>query len=304
MSGVLRLTQNEMIKITRQLSWRIMAIILIAIVIGYPILVNLMAGLNSGYYSVDYEKAAREEPSEILREYYLTKADTQKFFDEKGLTSDNWQYSKFFHQYEHVCETVRGLELIAEEGKSIYEVQQVFYVGASREYDINGNLSENFRYVPYTFDPASGECVYEDSEKEFTVEAAAELLAEVRKEKKYIEEQIDNPFSEYIEQNFHIDFETVKAEYEAAKAQYEKDPSRLRDYDAVRLKYEAVQKLNKALEKLTEFSNELTAAEELTYIRLLNLMDNHINDLPDLYSKLSEKEFNELNNGYGYYFSV
>lgn len=301
MSGVLRLIQNETIKITRQLSWRIMTIILIAIVIGYPILVNLMSNLNRGYYSMDYEKAAQGEPSEILREYYLSKANTQKYFDEKGLTSENWQYTNFFHEYEYVCDMMRGLELIAEEGKSIYDVQQVFYVGASREY-IKGELTENFRYVPYTFDTSTGEHIYEEEEKKFTAEAAAELLAEVRKEKKYIEEQIDSPFSEYIKQNFNIEAEAIKAEYEAAKAQYEKDGGKLKDYDAARLKYEASQKLNKALEKLTVFSDKLTSSEQLNYIRILNQMDAYINYMPDRFSKLSEKEFNELNHGYGYYF--
>lgn len=301
MNGVLRLTQNEIIKITRQLSWRIMALILMVIVIGYPILVNLMSEVNRSYYSMDFEKAAQDASSEVTREYYLTKANVQKFFDEKGLTRQNWQYSNFFYSYDSVCEKERGLELIAEEGKDPYEVQEVFYLDTSREYNMNGELV-NIAFNSGKFDAETGEYIYDSAEKPFTAESAAELLEEVRKEKKYIEDQIDSPFSEYIKQTYTVDIEGIKAEYEAAKAEYEERGGSFKAYDAARLKYEAAQKLSNSIEKLITYSDDLTGMEELTYIHILNQANNYINDVPNFFAKLSEKEFNESNHGYGYYF--
>lgn len=298
MSGVLRLIQNELIKVTRQTSWRVMAIILTVIVIGYPILVNIMNNLYSGYSAMDYEKAAAEAESEIMREYYQTMADTDKYFKDKGFTRENWQCARFYYPYDKACLNVRALELIAEEGKSIYEVLSVFYVdGISRGY-YNGELSDKFTYCYSAIDPDTGEEIYE--EKDFNAEMAAELLAEFREEKISIEKQIDTPFSEYIKSNFSFNEEEIKTEYEAAKTEYEQNPEKLNEYDAARLRYECAQKLSGAIKKLLTRVNGLSGQEELTYIRLLERFSMYLNYEPDSLAVIPEKEFDQ--HYYGYYY--
>lgn len=307
MNGVLRLIQNEMIKITRQLSWRIMAIIILLIAAGLPILTYL---LRSTTYTVDYVELASKSPQgSIRREYFEAAIQADKYFEDKGLDSDNWQYSNFYYRYLNCCTDIRGLELIANEDKDIEEVMNEFHISVvTWYYTYTVDTEETqFLYTPVAFDPEVGYCVNtsDEEERDFTKEDAKNVLPEIQKQKEYLEKEIDTPFSEYIKTNFGnvIDMEQIKAEYDSAKAEYEKKPAALRQYDVARLRYECGIKLSASIEKLLEISDDMEPIDEKNQTRILQELCDYVDDLPERYGTESEETFKEQNN-HIYFFGV
>lgn len=307
MNGVLRLIQNEMIKITRQLSWRIMAIIILLIAAGLPILTYL---LRSTTYTVDYVELASKSPQgSIRREYFEAAIQADKFFEDKGFDSDNWQYSNFYYRYLSCCTDIRGLELIANEDKDIEEVMNEFHISVVTWYHTFTEDTEEtqFLYTPVVFDPEVGYFVNtsDEEERDFTKEDAKNVLAEVKKQKEFLEEEIDTPFSEYIKANFGdlIDMEQIKAEFDSAKTEYEKNPASLHKYDVARLKYECGIKLSGAIEKLLEISDDMKPIDEKNQTRILQELCDYVNYLPEQYGAESEETFKEQNN-HIYFFGI
>lgn len=307
MNGVLRLIQNEMIKITRQLSWRIMAVIILLIAAGLPILSHL---LRSSTYTVDYVELASKSPQgSIRREFYEAAIEADKYFEDKGFDSDNWQYSDFYHRYQSCCTDIRGLELIANEGKDIEEVMNEFHISVVSWYFTYTEDKEEtqFLYTPVAFDPEVGYFVNtsDEEERDFTKEDAKNVLPEVQKWKEYLEKGINTPFSEYLKANFGniVDTEQFKKDYDSAKAKYEKDPAALRQYDVARLRYECGIKLSGAIEKLLEISEDMKPIDEKNQTRILQTLCDYVEYLPEQYGAESEERFKEQNN-HIYYFGI
>lgn len=303
MNGVLRLIQNELIKVTRQLSWRIMAIIILLIAAGLPLLSHL---LSSNTYRMDMvERASQSPEGSIEREYYNAAAEADKYFKEKGYDSENWQYSSYYYSYLTCCTDIRGLELIADEGKSIEEVMDYFGISEVIRYD-HGNSETEFLYIPVTFDANEGRIAFDPDaeEKEFTREDAKKMLPEFQKQKEYLQKAIDTPFSQYIKDNFGniANAEQLKADFELAKAEYEKNPDTFRDYDAARLKYESGIILSDVINELLEASDNLTPREEKNRTRLLQELCGYVDDFPARYAAEGEEMFNAQ--GGGVYCSV
>lgn len=293
MNGVLRLIQNELIKVTRQLSWRIMAIIILLIAAGLPLLTHL---LSSRTYTIDnVERASKSPVGSVQREYYEAAVEADKYFEEKGFDLDNWQYSNYYYKYLTCCTDIRGLELIADEGKSIEEVMDYFGISEVIRYD-HGNAETEFLYTPMVFDPKEGYFVSISNaeEKEFSKDDAKNMLPEFQKQKEYLQKVIDTPFSEYINANFGnlINIEQLKSEFELAKAEYEKNPAALHEYDMARLKYESGLKLSEVIDELLKASDTLKPEDEKNCTRLLQQMSGYVSYELELYAAESKEIFN------------
>lgn len=306
MNGILRLLKNELIKIYHQTSWRVMTVIVLVIVTGYPILVDLLNDINRSFAGFDYEKLAESAPEgSIEKENYLSSAAADAYFNEKGMDVDNWQYIRYYHEYRDTLCTERALRLIAEEGRDINEVLDVFFInGVHKKYSGISDTGK-FEYDIQVFDDNSGELIFTDDETvEFTIGYAEQLLKEIVKLRTYIEEQIDTSFSEYIRNTYinRFDLDQITADYETAKAVYEKDKSTLKAYQAAELKAEACKRIITALNKLNEYSDTLSHEQQCTVISTLADISYYLENT-EMLAADSEGAF-ALNGNNCYFFGV
>lgn len=127
---MLKLIQNEFIKIFGQLGWRITVPIILVIAAAVPpIMRSMIPEYNISdsycspleYYKSEYENA---ESGTAEKEYYKSAMDIENFYIDNNIDRIGWRRD-YAHIYERGVNTLRALKLI-NEGLDIYETAEVF----------------------------------------------------------------------------------------------------------------------------------------------------------------------------------
>lgn len=127
MKTLLRLVQNELIKVFRQISWKILiALLLIAAAAVPPLLKSLLPTYrervtdNQAYYDSIAEEYEASEKSTVEGQYLKSRMELYKFVLDNNAVTDGWK-SSIFWELERYYNTEKALELI-DQGKSPEEV--------------------------------------------------------------------------------------------------------------------------------------------------------------------------------------
>lgn len=223
MKGVGRLVKNELIKIFGQLSWKIITIIILVLAVLGPILSSILGSfvysVSDNFYRELYNEAVE---GSIEKEYYGVLADAEDFFNENGITYEDWRYEEYFSTVESLFVSVKAYELV-KDGRDPNEVFDWFDDGnITRNYTEDGDIEITY------YDDMTGESM------EITAEIAS---SEYETNKAQLEELkdtiVNGTIKSYAEGHVEGLKQTIEnyEEYLAeAKAAYEADETKYYDY--------------------------------------------------------------------------
>ena len=127
---MLKLIQNEFIKIFQQLGWKITVLIILIVAAAVPpIMRSMIPEYNmpdTSYSSFDYYKDEYEKSKSgtAEKEYYKSAMEIEKFYKDNNIDRTGWR-SGYTYNYERGINTLRALELI-KDGWDIYETAEAF----------------------------------------------------------------------------------------------------------------------------------------------------------------------------------
>lgn len=133
MNGCGRLIKNELIKITHQLSWKIITALVLVIAIAVPILNNL--SVSTGSYSYEeWLEEQRDACDGVMREYYDAELRARHFFTDNNISIGDWRYAYYFGEYETNVVKLSGFECLLNDADP-EEVWNIYWLGDDIEYD-------------------------------------------------------------------------------------------------------------------------------------------------------------------------
>lgn len=124
MNGVGRLIKNELIKVTHQISWKIITALVLVLAIAVPI-INYYSETNINSDPANWIRESRDSAEGIIKEYYDAHLRAYDFFENNDISSSDWRYDKFIGEYEDAELSLAGMELVLS-GEDPAEVYSVF----------------------------------------------------------------------------------------------------------------------------------------------------------------------------------
>lgn len=252
MKKLINLVSNELIKIWKQLGYRIILILLVVVGILLPVLSSLMTipNIYERNAETDYRDAEESEAfaveqyknktdfyySELDLEYFKAHKEAIKFFIDAGL-SDSWKYGEYFQKYENLYITLRAQELAATGKYAVSEIVNSFFGGyyyPQDAYDEYGANPEKENIAPSTVDTS------------YAREALRALTEEILtlSEKDYIKADLDNSINQTVQakQLAEIAYNKISSATDKKSAQAIFDKAQ-GEYKAAELKQRAWQSL-------------------------------------------------------------
>lgn len=212
MNGVGRLYNNEMKKMIRQTSFKVLLIILSVLIVALPVLFNVITIVSDKLFQSDnwYDTVLeRHDLTNAERAYYTASKETDEFFDKNV---GEWLHTLYYYDYSEAKTTAAFYNLVIA-GENKDDIKNTFYNVITVE------QSEGGEYV-------RGEdmLLYDDHDylDDMTVEKARENLAEILKYIDQIEKAVRaNDFKEYLKEviaQFDADIKTIQDEINARSA--------------------------------------------------------------------------------------
>lgn len=296
MKDFLKLIQNELIKIYRQISWKILTIFALVIAVGYPVLKLAYENVSSSYYA-DYQSIADSVDDSYLKKYYLSQAEAAKYFTEKGLNRTTWQYELYYYEYLNINAELTAMDLLIadKEMSNIVDVMEAFRIdGVERVWE--GDKETNkYTYRERIYDNNTGQTTYGE-EVDFTPEIARRLKQKFTSEKTKLEKQISAKFSTYLSEKFKDykkRYQDAQNRFDSAEKLYNVDKSVISDYQTAKMQAEGLKAILQVQPKLTYLDN-LTNAQQTAVIRTLSSLENVIVNYASEYAAASKEDFDEL----------
>lgn len=137
MNGVGRLIKNELIKVTHQISWKIITVLVLVFAIAAPIL-NYYSETVSSSDGYEWMIESREKSDGVIKEYYDIRIKSHEFFEKNGIGYNDWRYNKYFSDYEDAKLSLAGMQLILG-GEKPQDVWDVFGYANNCYYDPEKN---------------------------------------------------------------------------------------------------------------------------------------------------------------------
>lgn len=142
MKGMLKQTGNELIKIWRQLGYRILLFVIAGLMLAAPLMNFFFGRLVEGNFSVTWSEASEDDIwgvySNTQRKYLYT------FFEENKLPE--WKQSIYSNELAIMALQLKGLELLVNGKFEVYDVISCFPVNVDDVCEYNNEESESKYY--------------------------------------------------------------------------------------------------------------------------------------------------------------
>ncbi len=293
MKAILKLTQNELIKIYHQISWKILTILALVISIAFPLLKFGFENISRGYY--DYrELAGYEEKGSYREQYLLSQAEADDFFTEKGLTDESWQYRYYHGDYLNVCSNLKAMELLIadKEMSNLVDVMEAFYVdGVERVWE-GDKITNKYTYQEKIYDNYTGQITYGETE-DFTPELARRLRQKFTSEKTKLEKQISSKFSTFLSDKFKENkkrYQDAQNELNTAEAIYNSNKSVINRYQAAKMKAEGLKSLLQTGQNLS-YVDSLTSQQQTALLSTISRVEDVVLNYSAEYAAISKEDF-------------
>lgn len=298
MKGLLGLIQNELAKEYRQVSRKIMIIIVLAAAIGYPLARYVNMLMNSNWLINEeqyYERHLEESDSEIEKEFCRTSLKAKEFYNKNGIDEENWRM-KYFYDYEAALVGRKALDMIVNDGKRARDVLKYFYISGVKEtVRMSGDEPIYTGEYKYTYDnekySAVSTLVNYGETVDFTIDLAALLLEAFENYTKELEGKITEDFSKYLVSCAYEGqsaYNEAKKAFETEKLRYESNRETLSDYQQAQLTLKGSEIYLSTISELqkTDIKDESMTAWALSAMeRLISQSYN--------FTTITEKEFDE-----------
>ncbi|MCM1298623.1 MAG: ABC transporter permease [Firmicutes bacterium] len=292
MKDFLKLTQNELIKVCRQISWRILTVIALVIAAALPLLGYGISLLGTGH--TDYRELADRVTDSLQKAYYLTRADADDFFNERNMGEDSWQYSYYYYDYVDVCCSIKALELMIadDEFRTVPDINEVFYIDGLERVWEGDRETDKYTYRERIVNSLTGEVTYGD-EQDFTPELARRLKRQLESEKIGLEKKIGIKFSVYINDKFaeyKKQYQQAQNELNTVEAIYQNNKSVINRYQIAKLKAEGLKIILQTQQQMT-YLDSVSLKRQNNIIDTLNTMANTVLNYSSDYAAISPEDF-------------
>lgn len=300
MKNFLKLLQNELIKLYRQIGWKVLTILALVISIAFPLLSLGVNNLGSG--SRNYREIAESQTDSLWKAYYETYADADDFFKEKNINRTNWQFDYYYYDYINACLNIRAMDFVIadKEMTNLPEIFDVFYIDGMERVWEGEEITDKYTYSERTQNPVTGEYTYGEK-ADLTPELARRLKQRFTSDKTRLEKLVNTKFSVFVADKFKSytkEYQEFRNELKAAEALYQTDKSVTNRYQQAKLKSDGMEYILQAQKEMT-FLDSLSLKEQTNIVDILNFMENTVVNRSDQYAAQSEEEF-DLNIGLYY----
>ena len=293
MNKILKLVQNELVKVYRQIGWRILTIFVLIIAAASPLLSYGVSLLGSG--STDYGEMAERETDSIWKVYYQTYDNADDFFAEKNIGERSWQYRKYYSDYLNACLSLKAMELVIADDRdmsNLADVMNVFYVDGMERVWEGDKETDKFTYREPIVNPDTGETSYGEA-VDFTPELARRLRQKFTSEKTKLEKQVNTKFSVYINDKFKEykkQYQTAQNELKTVEAMYQNNKSVITRYQIAKMKSEGFTAILQTQQQMT-FLDSLSLKEQTDIINILTYLEDLVLHNISDYAAVSRDEF-------------
>ncbi len=279
MKAILKLIQNELIKIYHQISWKILTIFALVISVAFPLLKFGFENIEQSY-NYDYrELASYEEKGSYREQYFLSQAEADDFFTEKGLTSESWQHRYYYGDYLNTCSNLKAMELIIADEKmsNLVDVIEAFYVDGMERVWEGDKQTDKYTYQERIYDNYTGQITYGEAQ-DFTPELARRLRQKFTSEKTKLEKQINSKFSLFLNDKFKElkkQYQDAQNELNTVEAIYSNNKSVINRYQTAKMKAEGLKALLQAEQNLS-YADSLTSQRQTSLLSAISYVEDTV----------------------------
>ncbi len=314
---LIKLIQNELIKVFGRISGKIALALLLVIAIGAPLFLKTMLP-DQSTEEVDNEKTYNEakenyeaaDPTSVIKQSYKTYMELTRFVIDNNIDIQGWK-SGIYWDLRESYNTESVLELI-DQGKSPEETINAFssinvqYWGDdsfyflkevetkpdnSRDYTISNSADGARRYyeeIPFKMQDIS---LYKEIAKAATEKYKKLILADKA------------TYADIMINDTNKKMAALKSDIKALEAEYQKDSSKMNEYYTAQNKLYAYNILKKAYEKFKTCSPK---NEDWIFEAIRTLNENFISSdsYPAIYAPHDKEHFKEPNGAYDFKISM
>lgn len=259
---MLKLIQNEFIKIFRQSGWRITVMIILIVAAAVPPIMRSMipeynmpdiSYSSLDYYKDEYEKA---KSGTVEKEFYKSAMDIEKFYNDNNIDRTGWRRG-YTYNYEREVNTLKALELI-ENGWDIEETAEVFQYNSDFEllYDESGELKP---YIETLTDADYNNGSFSFQSVPFSVKNISEYIKNTKESISAMENLLlagKTEFADIKIEETKTRLEEEKTTLAAAEEKYKKDGSNRLEYETSRNRCEVLELIIQCWESFKKCDGE------------------------------------------------
>lgn len=298
MKGLLGLIRNELAKEYRQVSRKIMIIIVLLTAIGYPLarygqeLMDLQWLYGEEQY---YQELIENSDNETEKEYGRTALKAREFYNKNNIDEESWR-RQYFYEYQSALIGEKALDMMVNDGKRARDVLKYFYIsGVNETVRMSGDEAVHTGEYKYTYSDtrfsAVSSLVNYGETVDFTIDLAALLLEAYENRVKILETKITENFSSYLVSCAYEGqtvYNEAKKAFETEKLRYETNKDTVTDYQQAQLNLKGWEMYLSTVAEL----QKIEIKDENLAARSLNVIKELINQ-SDQFPMITENEYNE-----------